>query len=213
MSRFKNVALGTMLVAAVFIASVLSLTASASAAVILSAPDIEFLPTGVVGPQTPTAVGPVDATGFQNLTLSFTIRGVDDIEPNCGGPSNADCFEVFEGAVSIVGPLDIPCIPVNGPCDPILSLTPFGPIALASADTTFNLTFVIEISDAFDEGAIFSNITVEGDAIGAAPIIAGGATPTVTLAVGVHSITLTVTDDDGAASSDQVVITVDPNAN
>ena len=165
MSRFKNVALGTMLVAAVFIASVLSLTASASAAVVLSAPDIELLPTGVVGPQTLTVVVPVDATGFQNLTLSFTIRGVDDIEPNCGGAFNADCFEVFEGAVSIVGPFYIPCSPLFGPCDPIGSLTPFGPIALASADTTFNLTFEVFVSDHSDEGAVFSSITIEGDAI------------------------------------------------
>jgi hypothetical protein len=42
--------------------------------------------------------------------------------------------------------------------------------------------------------------------------IATGATPTVDLAVGVHTITLTVTDDDGATGSDEVVITVSPPA-
>ena len=42
--------------------------------------------------------------------------------------------------------------------------------------------------------------------------IATGVNPQVTLAVGVHTITLTVTDDDGATDSDEVVITVNPPA-
>ncbi len=138
MSRFKNAALGTMLVVAVFVGSVLSLTTSASAQILIDGQPIpaggftiEFLPTGVVGPETRLQPLIVDATGFENLTVSFTIRGVEDIEPNCGVGSG-DCFEVFEDTVSIVGPLDIPCAtnPPNNLCDPIASLTDFGPIAL-----------------------------------------------------------------------------------
>ena len=39
-------------------------------------------------------------------------------------------------------------------------------------------------------------------------VIATGVAPTIDFAVGVHTLTLTVTDDDGASSTDDVVITV-----
>ncbi len=41
--------------------------------------------------------------------------------------------------------------------------------------------------------------------------IAAGVNPQVNLNVGVHTVTLTVTDDAGATGIDEVVITVNPN--
>ena len=55
------------------------------------------------------------------------------------------------------------------------------------------------------DGTITSYAWKEG-----ATQIATGATPSVTLAVGTHTITLTVTDNGGATASDDVVVTVTP---
>ena len=55
------------------------------------------------------------------------------------------------------------------------------------------------------DGAIIGYEWSEGSSI-----IASGATPSVLLGVGVHTLTLRVTDDDGATATDTVVVTVSP---
>ncbi|MCP4709112.1 MAG: hypothetical protein GY869_10845, partial [Planctomycetes bacterium] len=56
------------------------------------------------------------------------------------------------------------------------------------------------------DGVIQSFIWTDG-----ANQIAVGVNPSVTLSIGTHNITLTVTDDDGATSSDDVIITINPS--
>ncbi len=162
MSRFKNMALGTVLVAAVFLGSVLALTASASAAVIFGPTVVDLGPVLAPGPdgiagtdddglsRRETLV--IDATGFENLTVSFTIQGIGGIEPNCPTGFSADCWQ-------LEGPTVAP-VPDAANLDIPLTETSFGPfpLALASANTIFNLTFAIQVTqvrgDADDEGAI-----------------------------------------------------------
>ncbi|MEM7478160.1 MAG: PKD domain-containing protein, partial [Planctomycetota bacterium] len=63
---------------------------------------------------------------------------------------------------------------------------------------------ILDGSNSFDaDGTIASYVWTEGGAV-----IANGVRPTVQLGVGIHTIQLTVTDDDGATSVDTVVITV-----
>jgi hypothetical protein len=76
--------------------------------------------------------------------------------------------------------------------------------AVTDEDETGEEPVLLDGSGSSDpDGAIVSWVWSEsGEAI------ATGATATVSLAVGTHLITLTVTDDDGASASDQVLVTV-----
>ena len=74
-----------------------------------------------------------------------------------------------------------------------------------ASDSTGNGSVTLDGSGSFDlDGSIVSYSWTEDDAE-----LEVGATPTVMLTEGVHVITLTVTDDAGAANDDQVTITVD----
>ncbi len=85
------------------------------------------------------------------------------------------------------------------------------PVASAGADTT--------ITDSDDNGAEFVTLDGSGSTDSDGTIssyvwkeggteIATGATPSVSLTIGVHTIELTITDDDGATDADTVVVTV-----
>jgi large repetitive protein len=82
------------------------------------------------------------------------------------------------------------------------------PVANAGPDQTASCTGVVTLdgtatSDVDDPNSTLTFIWKEG-----ATIIATGPNPTVALSVGVHTITLTVTDPHGASSTDTVVVTV-----
>jgi len=97
--------------------------------------------------------------------------------------------------------------------EPQYSLDNNPPIANAGPDQTVTDTDVnreenvtLDGGDSYDpDGSIASWVWTEGGSQ-----IATGRTPTVTLSVSTHVVTLTVTDDRGNTGNDQVTITVTP---
>ena len=133
------------------------------------------------GTQIATGVNPTITlpTGNQNITLTVT----DD-----NGATDTD--EVT--------------ITINTPANE-------SPVANAGADQTVTDTdnsgseevTLNGSASADNDGTIVSYIWTENGTQ-----VASGANPTVGIAVGSHTITLTVTDDDGATNSDEVVVIV-----
>jgi outer membrane autotransporter protein len=84
---------------------------------------------------------------------------------------------------------------------------------LTDSDNSGSEEVTLDGSGSSDQGgSIESYEWFEFDVQGYPPI-ATGVSPTVTLAVGAHTLTLRVTDDDGMVTEDQVVITVLPAPN
>ena len=79
-----------------------------------------------------------------------------------------------------------------------------GPDQTVTASTGSTQVLLDGSASTDSDGTIATYVWSEG-----ASQIATGQNPTVTLSGGPHTITLTVTDDDGAADSDNVTITVD----
>jgi hypothetical protein len=96
----------------------------------------------------------VNATGFENLRISFDVEQVGDVEP-CGD-TLGDCWQLAENGVQLVAPTSIPSVGAG--------VVGFGPIPLTSANEVFTLTFTVTTSGS-TEGGVFSNITITGDAI------------------------------------------------
>ncbi len=76
--------------------------------------------------------------------------------------------------------------------------------SVVDADNDGSAPVTLDGTGSFDpDGSIVSHVWNEGGAL-----LATGATPTVNLAVGAHTLVLTVEDDDGQTATDSVVITV-----
>jgi thermitase len=92
-------------------------------------------------------------------------------------------------------------------------------IAAANAAPVANAGLDLAVTDTNNDGAesVMLDATASSDADGAivsyewregSAVIATGATPTISLSVGTHTLMLRVTDDDGATATDTVVVTV-----
>lgn len=78
---------------------------------------------------------------------------------------------------------------------------------VSDADDNANETVTLDGSGSMDANGII----VSYDWSKGGSSIATGVNPTVTLALGMHTLTLTVMDDEGASSSDEVVVAILPN--
>lgn len=76
----------------------------------------------------------------------------------------------------------------------------------ADTDGSGDEAFVLDGGGSYDGTGLLVHEWLLGDVL-----VATGATPTVTMPLGVNVVTLRVTDDGGANSTDNVTLTVDPN--
>ena len=145
--------------------------------------------------------GDVDLDDFVILKSSFgTPSGATQATGDFDGDGDVDLddFVILKTNFGYVPPNDPPS--ANAGSDQ----------ALTDADEDGSEVVTLDGSASADtDGSIVSYVWE-----GAASPIAAGVSPTVTLPVAVHTIDLTVTDDDGATDTDSVVITVNaPTAN
>src|SRR5207247_9656693 len=145
---------------------------------------------GIGRQETPHAMPTVAGT--------YTLQ-VYTCNTSCSGNTPGGSF----GVDLSYGPAGTPA-PVNQP--PVANAGPDQTVSDTDGNGTQSVTLNGSGSSDSD-GTITSYVWKDG-----ATQIAIGATPAVTLGVGAHTITLTVTDDEGATASDTVVVTVNANA-
>jgi large repetitive protein len=161
------------------------------------------------------STGPANESG-QTLTLTAVANPV-------GGTVTFDATNVyftptlnyngtasFEYTVTDNGTTNGAADPKSDTATVDFMITPVNdaPVANAGPDQTGSCTGVVTLdgtgsSDVDDPSNTLVYVWKEG-----ATVIATGPNPTVVLSVGVHTITLTVTDPHGASSQDTVVVTV-----
>lgn len=169
---------------------------------------VDLTTTLPVGTHTLTlfVVDDLGANGVANVTITVLAQP--------GGPTLDVDLEVGQHTISLTVTDDDGAIATDTVVITVeAAATNTPPTANAGPDQTLIDTdntgvelFTLDASGSSDpEGPISSYAWFEDGAQ-----IAAGVAPDVPLTVGIHTITLTVTDGDGASASDTVVLTVDP---
>jgi serine protease AprX len=155
-------------------------------------------PTGAVIAESTCALGDECGAGRQETVHAMpTVAGTYTIEvyPYSGGGQFS--LDLSRGPVGSGSPPPNQPPVANAGTDKIVS----------DSDGNGTQAVAMNGSASFDaDGTIASYVWSEGGTQ-----IATGPTPSIMFAVGTHAVTLTVTDDGGAAASDQVNVTVNPN--
>jgi len=139
--------------------------------------------------------------GWNYVILYFNEAAVTGGEPDL---QNINWFRIYHPKNGVMT-TRIDDIKFRGSGGNQVPVADAGPNQTIASDSTGKGSVTLDGSGSFDpDGSIVSYSWTEDDAE-----LGVGATPTVMLAEGVHVITLTVTDDAGAANDDQVTITID----
>ncbi len=139
--------------------------------------------------------------GWNYVTLDFSDAVVTGETPDL---ENINWFRIYHAKNGSVTTRidDIKFRGIGGNQAPVADA---GSNQTVISDSSGNGTVTLDGSDSFDlDGTIAGFSWAEG-----ALEIGTGEKPTVSLSEGIHIITLTVTDNEGATNSDQVTITVD----
>ncbi len=142
---------------------------------------------------------------------SADYRTIEMISPVYGGLGSYAFLGVFNAAGQMMAVATF----TDGTdavllASPVLTSPNQPPVANAGPDQTVaenNVTMLDGSMSSDPDGTVLSfSWSLSGTAIGTDPKVSAGP-----LAVGVHTVTLTVTDRSGASSSDQLILTVEPN--
>ncbi len=160
---------------------------------------VQIAPPGIYNPATRTITWFVGEVGSdQGGYTDFNVCARNDV---------ADGTEIINYAT-----IYFPSVPEETRTNGIVSIVSLNqpPVANAGSDQTVEVTSIAGAEVILD-GSLSSDpdgSITEYDWTENGSLIARGTMPTVILSIGSHIITLTVTDDDGSAATDEVVINV-----
>lgn len=134
---------------AVLTAGIIAVSAPVSASVVFSPSDFTLYQTGP-----DTKLFNVDATGHENLELTFEAEGEGTVDSPCGTAGLLDCLKVFVDATPLHS---------GDGFTVTTSETVYGPLSIGLSDTTFDLTFQW-VATGWDENVEIS-LLLTGDTI------------------------------------------------
>jgi hypothetical protein len=147
-----------------------------------------------------SAIGVNATVSIPNLTAGTYSVGLSGNAANCAVANNPRDVAVTAGATA-QEQFDVTCAALNPP--PVADAGPDQTVA--DADGSGDEDVTLDGSGSTDPNGTIASWSWAVNDIE----IATGETPTVTFAVGVHTVLLTVTDDEGATGTDIVEITVE----
>jgi hypothetical protein len=196
--------------------------ATAVDTVLITVEPANVAPTANAGPN--QTVEDTDDNGSEDITLdgssssdsdgtisTYTWRESGSVIASGVSPTHSFAVGVHtveltvtddDGAIDV----DIVVVTITSPVNSLPTANAGPNQTVEDTDDNGSEDIILDGSSSSDSDGTISNYTWRESG----SVIASGVSPTHSFAVGVHTVELTVTDDDGATDTDTVVITVDP---